>query len=38
LLGDEFRLCMGLAGVKQVTEINTEYLVKVDRSGFVSRL
>ena len=38
LLGDEFRLCMGLAGVKQVKGINTEYLVKVDRSGFVSRL
>ena len=38
LLGDEVRLCMGLAGTKKVGDINTEYLVKVDRSGFVSRL
>lgn len=38
LLGDEVRLCMGLAGVKSVKDITPEYLVKVDRSGFVSRL
>lgn len=38
LLGDEVRLCMGLAGVCQVADISKEYLVKVDRSGFVSRL
>jgi len=38
LLGDEFRLCMGLAGVTRVEDIGREYLVKMDRSGFVSRL
>lgn len=38
LLGDEIRLAMGLAGVTKVSEISKEYLVKVDRSGFVSRL
>jgi len=38
LLKDEIRLCMGLAGVTRVEEISKEYLVKVDRSGFVSRL
>jgi (S)-2-hydroxy-acid oxidase len=38
LLGDEVRLCMGLAGVTKVEDIGKEYLVKVDRSGFVSRL
>jgi (S)-2-hydroxy-acid oxidase len=38
LLGDEFRLCMGLAGVTRVQDIGPEYLVKVDKSGFVSRL
>lgn len=38
LLGDEIRLCMGLAGVTRVGDIGKEYLVKVDRSGFVSRL
>ncbi|CBX98889.1 hypothetical protein IAQ61_007497 [Plenodomus lingam] len=38
LLGDEIRLCMGLAGVTKVEDIRKEYLVKVDRSGFVSRL
>jgi (S)-2-hydroxy-acid oxidase len=32
------RLCMGLAGVCKVGDISKEYLVKVDRSGFVSRL
>ena len=35
LLSDEFRLCMGLAGTVDITK---EYLVKMDRSGFVSRL
>lgn len=38
LIGDEVRLCMGLAGTVGVGDITTEYLVKVDRSGFVSRL
>lgn len=38
LLMDEFKLCMGLAGVVDVNEINQDYLVKVDKSGFVSRL
>lgn len=38
LLSDEFRLCMGLAGTVRVEDINQEYLVKVDKSGFVSRL
>jgi (S)-2-hydroxy-acid oxidase len=38
LLGDEVKLCMGLAGVTKVEDIGKEYLVKMDRSGFVSRL
>lgn len=38
LLSDEFRLCMGLAGTVKVEDINKEYLVKVDKSGFISRL
>lgn len=38
LLGDEFRLCMGLAGTVKVEDITKDYLVKMDRSGFVSRL
>ncbi|KAF1849277.1 FMN-dependent alpha-hydroxy acid dehydrogenase [Cucurbitaria berberidis CBS 394.84] len=38
LLSDEFKLCMGLAGVTKVEDIGKEYLVKIDRSGFVSRL
>jgi len=38
LLSDEFRLCMGLAGVTSVDQINKDYLVKLDKSGFVSRL
>lgn len=38
LLGDEFRLCMSLAGVTSVKEINKEYLVKLNRDGFVSKL
>ncbi|KAK6435803.1 hypothetical protein LTR95_008003 [Oleoguttula sp. CCFEE 5521] len=38
LLGDEVRLCMGLAGVTKVKDIGKEYLVKIDRSGFVSKL
>jgi (S)-2-hydroxy-acid oxidase len=29
---------MGLAGVTKVEDIGKEYLVKIDRSGFVSRL
>lgn len=38
LLSDEFRLCMGLAGTAKVEDITKEYLVKIDRSGFISRL
>lgn len=38
LLGDEVRLCMGLAGTVRVEDIGRDYLMKVDRSGFVSRL
>ncbi len=38
LLADEFRLCMGLAGTIKVEDINKDYLVKVDKSGFISRL
>lgn len=38
LLADEVKLCMGLAGTVRVKDISKEYLVKLDRSGFVSRL
>ncbi|RVX66961.1 hypothetical protein B0A52_09085 [Exophiala mesophila] len=38
LLIDEFRLCMGLAGVTRVQDISREYLAKIDRDGFTSRL
>ncbi|KAL5381288.1 hypothetical protein DPSP01_007280 [Paraphaeosphaeria sporulosa] len=38
LLNDEFRLCMGLAGVTRVDEIGKEYLAKINRDGFVSKL
>jgi (S)-2-hydroxy-acid oxidase len=38
LLMDEFRLCMGLAGVTTVKAITKEYLCKLDRDGFASRL
>lgn len=38
LLSDEFRLCMGLAGTVKVEDITKEYLVKIDKSGFISRL
>ncbi|GAB7348662.1 hypothetical protein MBLNU459_g7027t2 [Dothideomycetes sp. NU459] len=38
LLGDEVRLAMGLAGVTKVQDISKEYLVKIDKSGFVARL
>ena len=38
LLSDEFRLCMGLAGTVKVEDITKEYLVKMDKSGFISRL
>lgn len=38
LLADEVRLCMGLAGTVKVEDIRPEYLVKIDASGFVSRL
>lgn len=38
LLMDEFRLCMSLAGVTKISEINKDYLVKKDRDGFVHKL
>ncbi|KAK4555084.1 hypothetical protein LTR86_007850 [Recurvomyces mirabilis] len=38
LLSEEFRLCMALAGVTNVKDIAKEYLVKIDKSGFVSKL
>lgn len=38
LLSDEFKSCMGLAGVTKVEDINKDYLAKIDRSGFISRL
>lgn len=38
LLSDEFRLCMSLAGVTKVSDISKEYLVKMNRDGFISRL
>ena len=38
LIKDEFKLCMGLAGVTSVKDIGPEYLVKIDKSGFVSKL
>jgi (S)-2-hydroxy-acid oxidase len=38
ILSDEFRLCMGLAGVVNVKEITKDYLAKIDMSGFVSKL
>ncbi|KAK5049069.1 hypothetical protein LTR84_005492 [Exophiala bonariae] len=38
LLMDEFKLCMGLAGVTRVQDISKEFLAKVDRDGFPSRL
>lgn len=38
LLSDEFKLCMGLAGTVRVQDIGKGYLVKTDRSGFISRL
>ena len=38
LLKDEIRLCMGLAGTLKVEDITKEYLVRMDRNGFASRL
>lgn len=38
LIGDEVRLAMGLAGVTRVSDITKDYLVKIDKSGFVARL
>ncbi|KAL2041587.1 hypothetical protein N7G274_005969 [Stereocaulon virgatum] len=38
LLSDEFKLCMGLAGTIKVQDISKDYLVKIDKSGFISRL
>lgn len=38
LLGDEIKLCMGLAGTMKVQDIGKEYLVRVSKDGFPSRL
>ena len=38
LLNDEIRLCMALAGATKVGEISKEYLARIGRDGFVSRL
>ncbi|KXT07304.1 hypothetical protein AC578_463 [Pseudocercospora eumusae] len=38
LFSDEIKLCMALAGTTKVDQISKQYLVKMDRSGFVSRL
>ena len=38
LLSDEFKLCMGLAGTVKVEDITKDFLVKVDKSGFIARL
>lgn len=38
LISDEIRLCMGLAGTVKVKDISKEYLVKIDKSGFISKL
>ena len=38
LLADEFKLCMALAGVTNMEEINQDYLVQLDKSGFVRRM
>lgn len=38
LLTEEFERCMGLAGVTKVSDIGPEYLCKINRDGFVSRL
>ncbi|KPI38645.1 Hydroxyacid oxidase 1 [Cyphellophora attinorum] len=38
LLSAEFRLCMALAGVTKVQNIGKEYLVRMNRDGFPSKL
>jgi (S)-2-hydroxy-acid oxidase len=38
LLSDEIRLCMGLSGTVKIEDINKDYLMKIDQSGFTSRL
>ena len=38
LLSDEIKLCMGLAGTVRVEDINKDYLMRIDNSGFTSRL
>ena len=38
LLSDEIRLCMGLAGTTSVDQIGPEYLVRMGKDGFVSKL
>ncbi|KAF7556318.1 hypothetical protein G7Z17_g1565 [Cylindrodendrum hubeiense] len=38
LLTEELHRCMGLAGVTKIADIGPEYLCKIDRDGFVSRL
>ena len=38
LMSEEFRLCMALAGVTKVKDIGKEYLVRMNRDGFPSKL
>ena len=38
LLSDEIKLCMGLVGSRHVEKITREYIVRLEKSGFVSRL
>lgn len=38
LLQDEIKLCFALAGVNSVKEVHKGYLVKIDKSGFMSKL
>lgn len=38
LFNDEIRLCMALAGATSVDQISKEYLARISRDGFVSRL
>jgi len=38
LLSDEIKLCMGLAGTVKIEDINKDYLMRIDQSGFISRL
>ncbi|KAF2010897.1 L-lactate dehydrogenase [Aaosphaeria arxii CBS 175.79] len=38
LIRDEFKLCMGLAGITKVEDIGPDYLAKIDKNGFTARL